>query len=299
MSVCLIAAGVCRLSPQMAEKFDVLKLREMLNDIIPADIDVERVFQKMIHPRYNGKVSFRYLKDMDPDDFNRLSDIETIQFFRRYPSKFVLFEDDTKRVRMCGVRIPSAKICLEYLSAARGDGAVGCTDEECYKFHICRRFVAGHCKNGPSCPNDHHFQSEHNRRLLAKQGLDKYSEKDLFSIFVNSQLRVCDIYNRSAGFCQYGDGCTRLHVCEEFVCGKCAGNCKLSHSLDDSEHSKRLRRYYALDDKPQQEVLRNILIMRQRPATAVRQGFQREDVEKLLQSLAESETTDSTSAASA
>ena len=285
----------------MAEKLDISKLREMLNDIIPADIDVERVFQKMIQPPYNGKVSFRHLKNMDPDDFNRLSDVETIKWFRRYPSKFVLFEDDTNRVRMCGVRIPSAKICLEYLSATRDGGMAGCTDDDCYKFHICRSFIAGYCKDGPGCLKDHHFQSEHNWHLLTKQGLDKFSEEDLFRIFVNSQLRVCDVYNRSGGFCEHGDRCMRLHVCEEFVCGKCDGGCKLSHSLDDSEQSKRLRRYYALDDKPQQEVLRNLLIVRRRPAGTSRQGVQRADLEKLLQMLAcgvSSEISGSSSAAS-
>ena len=273
----------------MTKEFDLSTLTEMLNDFIPADIDVERVFQKMIRPPYHGKVSFRHLKNMDPDDFNRLSsDVETIQWFRRYPSKFVLFEDDKNRVRMCGVRIPSAKICLQYLSATQGDGKAGCMDDECYKFHICRKFVAGYCKNGPRCLNDHHFQSEHNRHLLAKQGLDKYSEQDLVNIFVSSQLRVCDIYNRSAGFCMYGDGCIQLHVCKEFVRGRCAGDCKLSHSLDDSEHTKRLRRYYALDDKPQQEVIRNLLIVRRRPeATAASSHrVQRSDLEKVLQMLA-------------
>lgn len=256
--------------------------------MMPADLDAERVFQKMIQPPYYGKVPFRHLKNMDPDDFNRLSDSETIRWFRRYPSKFVLFEDDRNRVRMCSVRIPSAKICLQYLSPTEESGTAGCTDDECCKFHICRKFVAGYCKDGPSCSFDHHFQSDRNRRLLTKQGLDKYSEEDLFKIFVNSQLRVCDVYNESHGFCTHRDGCMRLHVCEEFVCGKCAGGCGLSHSLDESEHTKRLRRYYALDDKPQQEVLRNLLVVRRRltPAAALRQSFQRADVEKLLQFLA-------------
>lgn len=263
--------------------------------MMPADLDDERVFQKMIQPPYHGKVSFRHLKNMDPDDFNRLSDIETIKWFRRYPSKFVLFEDDRNRVRMCGVRIPSAKLCLQYLSAA------GCTDNECCRFHICRKFMAGYCKDGPSCSLDHHFQSDHNRRQLTKQGLDKYSEVDLIKIFVNSQLRVCDVYNESRGFCEHKDRCVRLHVCKEFVCGQCAGSCGLSHSLDDSEHTKRLRRYYALDDKPQQEVLRNLLVVRRRPDGATASSglqYKKADVEKLLQLLAfegDSEISDSTS----
>jgi len=158
----------------MAEKFDLSTLKEMLNEIMPADLDAERVFQKMIQPPYHGRVSFRHLKNMDPDDFNRLSDdVETIRWFRRYPSKFVLFEDDKNRVRMCGVRIPSAKICLQYLSGDKEGGTAGCTDEECYRFHICRKFMAGYCKDGPSCSFDHYFQSDHNRRLLVKQGLDQ------------------------------------------------------------------------------------------------------------------------------
>jgi len=266
---------------------DLLKLRERLNDAIPADLDVERVFRKMIEPPYNGKVQFRHLKNMDPDDFDWLnSDVEIIQWFRKYPSKFVLFEDDRNRVCMCGVRVPSAKICLDYISTSGDAGKAGCTNDECCKYHICRSFVAGYCKNGPACSHDHHFQSNHNRRQLTKQGLDKYSEEDLFRIFVNSQLSVCDFYNRSGGFCQHADRCVRMHVCAEFVCGKCPGGCKLSHSVDDSEHSKRLRRYYALDDKPQQEVLRNLLIVKRRPVGTSRHGIQRADLEKLLQMLA-------------
>jgi len=289
----------------MAEKLDLATLKEILNDVIPADLDVERVFQKMIERPYNGKVQFRHLKNMDPDDFNLLqTDVETIRWFRRYPSKFVLFEDDKKRVHMCGVRIPSAKICLGYLSATQGSGSAGCTDEECYKFHICRKFVGGYCKNGPRCLNDHHFQSEHNRHLLTKQGLDKYSEEDLLRIFTNSQLRVCDVYNRHAGHCQHADRCMRLHVCEEFVRGRCTGGCNLSHSVDDSEHAKRLRYYYALDDKPQQEVLRNLLIVRRRPdATAVSgHGISTANREKLLKLLRygdDDEIDESTFAASA
>jgi len=209
----------------MAEKIDLSLLSELLNDMMPADIDVDRVFQKMLQPPYKGKVSFRHLKNMDPDDFNRLpTDVERIRWFRRYPSKFVLFEDDRNRVRMCGVRIPSAKICLEYLSATQGGGgdAAGCSDAECYRFHVCRRFVAGYCKDGPRCAHDHHFQSDHNRHLLARQSLDKFGDDDLTRIFVQSQLRVCDVYNRSSGFCLYEDSCTRLHVCEEYVRGRFA-----------------------------------------------------------------------------
>jgi len=279
----------------MAERLDFSALKEILNDMMPADLDAERVFKKMIHPPYHGIVKFQHLKNMDPDDFNRLSDVETIRWFRRYPSKFVLFEDDNNRVRMCGVRIPSAKVCLQYLSAD------GCTDDECCRYHICRKFMAGYCKVGPGCSFDHHFQGDHNRRQLTKQGLEKYSEEDLFKIFVNSQLRVCDTHNDSRGFCDHRDGCIRLHVCKEFVRGKCAGGCGLSHSLDDSEHTKRLRRYYALDDKPQQEVLRNLLIVRRRPAAPGRR-YQRSDVEKLLQFLAfgdDREISDSASAPSA
>jgi len=272
----------------MAEKIpvDMTTLMELLNEMKPADIDVDRVFQKMIQPPYHGKVPFRHLKNMDPDDFNRFpSDVEIIQWFRRYPSKFVLFENDMKRVCMCGVRIPSAKICLQYLAGSHESGTAGCNDDECYKFHVCRKFVAGYCKDGPSCSHDHHFQSEHNRRLLTKQDLDKFSEQDLLAIFVNSQLRVCDVYNRSAGFCEHEDRCMRMHICSDYVCGRCTGDCKLNHSLDDSEHAKRLRRYYALDDKPHQEVLKNLLIVRRRPtaAAAASHGVQRADLEKLLQ----------------
>jgi len=266
----------------MAEKLDFSTVREILNDMMQSDLDVDRVLQKMIQAPYKGKVQFRHLKNMDPDDFNRLtSDVETIKWFRRYPSKFVLFEGNTNHVYMIGVRIPSAKFCLQYLSATDGSG---CSDDECYKFHVCRKFVAGYCKDGPRCAHDHHFQSEHNRSLLTKQGLDKFSEEDLRVIFVHSQLRVCRMYNQSTGFCSYGDRCTQLHVCEEFVRGRCTGDCKLSHSLNDSEHTKRLRRYYALDDKPQQEVLKNLLIVRRRDTTVrTSLGAQKADLGKLLQ----------------
>uniref|UniRef100_A0A671SDH8 Poly [ADP-ribose] polymerase n=1 Tax=Sinocyclocheilus anshuiensis TaxID=1608454 RepID=A0A671SDH8_9TELE len=91
--------------------------------------------------------------------------------------------------------------------------------------------------------------SEHNVRILRAHGMICLSREDLCVIFLQSDSGLlpplCIAYNRSRGQrgnCPDGETCTRLHVCESFVRGRCGDtDCGRTHDFHEPQARKVLR----------------------------------------------------------
>lgn len=192
---------------------------------------------------------------MSPDDFTEHDHTKIIRWFRGHPDKFAIFEGDNGRIAMIAVHVKNARLCWKC-----NQEPVACASDECKQFHICQKYIEGDCI-GSHCTFDHHFQSNHSRTLLKQFDLEMYKDDDLLTIFRQSQLQVCNFYDRK-GNCDNEDRCTKIHVCANFVRSTCFEQCpkKLKHHFD-TLHSQRLLRIFYLQDQPLQDVLRQLLIV--------------------------------------
>uniref|UniRef100_A0A671SDJ2 C3H1-type domain-containing protein n=1 Tax=Sinocyclocheilus anshuiensis TaxID=1608454 RepID=A0A671SDJ2_9TELE len=99
------------------------------------------------------------------------------------------------------------------------------------------------------CSYGHQLMSEHNVRILRAHGMICLSREDLCVIFLQSDSGLlpplCIAYNRSRGQrgnCPDGETCTRLHVCESFVRGRCGDtDCGRTHDFHEPQARKVLR----------------------------------------------------------
>ncbi|XP_052411030.1 uncharacterized protein LOC127956840 isoform X2 [Carassius gibelio] len=117
--------------------------------------------------------------------------------------------------------------------------------ELCGDLHLCKyELMMGRCSRH-SCSYGHQLMSEHNVRILRAHGMIRLSRQDLCVMFLQSDSGllppVCTAYNRR-GSCPDGEKCSRLHVCESFVRGRCADtDCGRSHDFHEPHVRKVLR----------------------------------------------------------
>ncbi|KTF77706.1 hypothetical protein cypCar_00039784 [Cyprinus carpio] len=122
-------------------------------------------------------------------------------------------------------------------------------DELCGDLHLCKyQLMTGRCgRHG--CSYGHRLMSEHNVRILRAHGMIRLSREELCVILLQSDSGLlpplCTAYNRRrgrCGNCPDGEKCSRLHVCESFVRGRCGdADCVRSHDFHEPHVRKVLR----------------------------------------------------------
>ncbi|KAK2893157.1 hypothetical protein Q8A67_013145 [Cirrhinus molitorella] len=114
-------------------------------------------------------------------------------------------------------------------------------DDLCENLHLCKyELMMGHCSRH-SCSYGHQLMTEHNVRILRAHRMSRLSREDLCVMLLlsdNSLLPpVCVVYNRGRGpqgNCQDGENCSRLHICENFIRGRCGDtDCGRSHDFNE------------------------------------------------------------------
>ncbi|XP_048013031.1 uncharacterized protein LOC125246168 isoform X2 [Megalobrama amblycephala] len=119
-------------------------------------------------------------------------------------------------------------------------------DELCENLHLCKyELLMGRCSRH-GCRFGHQLLSEHNARILRAHHMIRLSREDLRVILLQSDNSllppVCAMFNRGRGphgNCPDGEKCTRLHVCVNFIRGRCDGtDCGRSHDF----HEPRLKK---------------------------------------------------------
>ncbi|KAJ8401407.1 hypothetical protein AAFF_G00386380 [Aldrovandia affinis] len=112
--------------------------------------------------------------------------------------------------------------------------------ERCDDLHLCRYFVCGYCKYKNECKNVHDLDSEFNTAVLKRLGLQNIKEGELFHLLLQNDSyllpEICVHYNRGTaehGLCKFKANCINLHVCMQFVLGRCIGSdCWRAHKFD-------------------------------------------------------------------
>ncbi|KAK9975488.1 hypothetical protein ABG768_020744 [Culter alburnus] len=121
-------------------------------------------------------------------------------------------------------------------------------DELCENLHLCKyELLMGRCSRH-GCRFGHQLLSEHNARILRAHHMIRLSRADLRVILLQSDNSllppVCVMFNRGRGphgNCPDGEKCTRLHVCVNFIRGRCDGTgCGRSHDFHEPHLKKVL-----------------------------------------------------------
>ena len=190
-----------------------------------------------ISKQYDGSVSFAVIskrQDLFTDDFG---DVAT--WFREQQESFLLTEDTNGSILQVNVFCPKARLCFDYLFSQN------CSRSDCQYFHVCREYIAGHCRFGVRCKWHHNFQFDETRGFILKLELDGLTHEQLRKVLQLSMPQVCLDYNN--GCCNRGLSCTQIHICKDFVKKKCEDeeDCGLQHenALLSSRASTILENY--------------------------------------------------------
>jgi poly [ADP-ribose] polymerase 7/11/12/13 len=142
------------------------------------------------------------------------------------------------------------QICLNY---NRNQGCPA--GNRCPRLHLCRHFLIDKCKN-TRCERSHDVLSEQPTTVLMKCGFNlslgkdemieklrselvdvgKHEKQEGTSVSCSGKskgrmLQICNKYNNES-FCQSGDQCQRLHLCQHYALAQCrVPNCGRSHDV--------------------------------------------------------------------
>uniref|UniRef100_A0A8C2UG59 Poly(ADP-ribose) polymerase family member 12 n=1 Tax=Coturnix japonica TaxID=93934 RepID=A0A8C2UG59_COTJA len=144
------------------------------------------------------------------------------------------------------VATSSLRLCPEHGVGCRGD---------CGRLHLCKYHLKGVCRNQQArkeCKFVHDFYSPYNLSVLRQHGLDcTFSNDELRQLLLQNDPtllpEVCLHYNKGDGpygSCTFKKACTKLHVCQYFLRGRCrfGSSCKRSHDFYKSECCEKLER---------------------------------------------------------
>uniref|UniRef100_A0A3Q4N3Z7 Si:ch73-252i11.1 n=1 Tax=Neolamprologus brichardi TaxID=32507 RepID=A0A3Q4N3Z7_NEOBR len=117
----------------------------------------------------------------------------------------------------------------------------------CRGLHLCKNFLFGFCEfSQRGCSFSHELTSEHNQRRLRQHELESLSREELCTLLLQSDHTllpaICYDYNNGDGEfgrCQDGDGCRRLHICENYISRECS--CWKNHDFNAPQPFRALK----------------------------------------------------------
>ena len=111
----------------------------------------------------------------------------------------------------------------------------GCDDEDCGKFHICKKVILKVPHNKHTCKFSHEFSTSGNDKLIEENDLANLTNEQILILLRNRYPKVCKEYQTNQ--CTEGiDFCQKLHVCLNLV----IGNCKKSEAICGLLHENGL-----------------------------------------------------------
>ena len=126
----------------------------------------------------------------------------------------------------------------------------GCDDEDCGKFHICKKVVLQIPHNKHTCRFSHEFSTSSNDKLIEENDLANLTNEQILILLRNRYPKVCKEYQNK----QCTDGinfCQNLHVCLDLIVGKCKKSealCGLLHENSlAGKQSARLMQEFNLE----------------------------------------------------
>ena len=114
------------------------------------------------------------------------------------------------------VVVKELRLCFQYPTER------GCRRNNCKHFHLCSAFVVNSCRS-QSCTYTHQITDERNMAIIRRSNLHQFSAEQIKNLIAFANLIVCPSHN-SRKCCPAPDLCTSLHVCADYVLGRCRRN---------------------------------------------------------------------------
>ncbi|XP_065129429.1 protein mono-ADP-ribosyltransferase PARP12-like [Paramisgurnus dabryanus] len=181
---------------------------------------------------HNGSMEYERLLDLSYG-LPEITDLD--QIIIKSPIFSVIQHSDSKEV----IVKSAVKLCKN----SECDGV-------CRDLHLCKYYLmTGYCKR-PLCDYVHKLMSEHNIRVLTDHRMFGLNRDEVCVVLLISDPNilppVCVKYNKGGGpygNCPDKEQCTRLHVCESFIRGRCdVTDCHRSHDFRSPHVVRILRR---------------------------------------------------------
>lgn len=158
------------------------------------------------------------------------------------------------------IGITGARLCSKHCSES------GSCRGGCDQLHLCRFFIlTQEFKCQRECRFGHDLSTLHNSYILQKYKLHFLKEEELRRLFRKTENRnqqtlpiICRNFN--IGKCEKKN-CRFLHVCKQFILGKCrfGKRCSVSHLIDDK--IRAILHSYAIDFKNVPDGLHELKLM--------------------------------------
>ena len=193
------------------------------------------VLEKMLR-KYQGYCTFKQLRELCPPDLNPptlviLLEEPTVQ---KYYSTLT-----TERGNMVLAKVKDLDLCYHYYRTE------GCSKANCLFLHMCREYLAGHCRMGARCKFSHNIEDRQNSRVLSEAKIPRgISEDLLLKLIQNSIPCVCKSHNTGSG-CR-DELCHKFHVCNNYVkrsCTRSTEECTFGHSFETRHNLKLVELY--------------------------------------------------------
>jgi len=171
--------------------------------------------------------------------------------------KFFIFQNPAS-IDQSIVKVHSAiRSCMAYSSKK------GCTYKNCFCLHLCRNYLA-RCCFSRSCTLSHDLSDGHNAAVIKKHELQFFSESQQMNLLRCSSVFACCAHNTDAG-CLAKDSCCDMHVCKEYILGKCllpSARCIRGHDLTTA-HNFGVLSVHKMSHLDENIILRNIFVVKE------------------------------------
>lgn len=196
-----------------------------------------------------SKEVFRYIvKEFkgkgSPDEIKRESglfpvDCDVAKWFK--VSRLFNTIEKNGKVVLVLVCLRDISYCIDYIKT------VGCT-KDCERFHVCKDMLCENCNFGSEeCKFSHNFLDERNAKTANKLGLkDVFTNEEICNILMVRYPHVCRCWVEN-GDCEDEESCTDLHLCPDFILGKCENGeeCPFGHDKA-SNHNRPIVKAFGM-----------------------------------------------------
>ena len=190
-----------------------------------AEISKEDVFDFMINTFDNG---YAAISDTRLLDFFKADESALTAWISKEKSNFRLLRHKNGDISVAVYDI-NIEPCQQFWSEN------GCSDEDCGKFHICKKVILQIPHNKHTCRFNHELSTSNNDKLIEESDLVDLTNEQILILLRNRYPKVCKEYQNNQ--CTEGiEFCQRLHICLDFI----VGNCKKSEALCGLLHENGL-----------------------------------------------------------
>lgn len=198
---------------------------EVMKYILQNSMDASLAFNQISikYFKENEKIATKWIKQQS-------------RFFRLTSTK-----DGTRMVHIC---LANFMPCFNYWTKT------GCRAAHCKMFHICKKFLFGVDHSPLFCKFNHDLQNLSQSLMATDYNIQSMEPEQLLILLKTRFPLVCAEYLK--GNCQHNDLCSKIHICGDFIEGKCKKADGLCHYRHES----------GLTDKHTVEILKSFHVQK-------------------------------------